>query len=150
MESIILDTNVLSELMRPEPERAVTEWFAGLTGVSFYVTAITEAEILLGIALLPEGKRRTALAEAAETMFRVDFAGRCLHFDALCAARYAAIVAGRRRAGFSITTEDAQIASIALSNGYGLATRNIRDFLHIDGLGLLNPWEGGADPSLKV
>jgi predicted nucleic acid-binding protein len=149
MESIILDTNVLSELMRPKPERAVTEWFAGLTGVAFYVTAITEAEILLGIALLPEGKRRTALAEAAETMFRVDFAGRCLPFDAHCAARYAAIVAGRRRAGFSITTEDAQIASIALNNGYALATRNIRDFLHIDGLGLLNPWEGGADPSLK-
>jgi predicted nucleic acid-binding protein len=141
MESIILDTNVLSELMRPEPERVVMEWFAGRTGVSFYVTAITEAEILLGIALLPAGIRRTALAEAAETMFSADFNGRCLPFDMVCATRYAAIVAGRRRAGFSITTEDAQIASIAVCNGYALATRNVRDFLHIDGLGLLNPWE---------
>ena len=140
MESIILDTNVLSELMRSEPERAVMEWFAGRTGVTFYVTAITEAEILLGIALLPNGKRRTALAEAAETMFRMDFAGRSLPFAMVCAAQYAAIVAGRRRAGFSITTEDAQIASIALSNIYGLATRNVGDFLHIDGLVLLNPW----------
>ena len=149
MESIILDTNVLSELMRPEPERAVMEWFAGRTGISFYVTAITEAEILLGIALLPAGKRRTALAEAAETMFRVDFAGRSLPFDTACVAQYAAIVAGRRRAGFSITTEDAQIASIALCNSYALATRNVRDFLHIDGLGLLNPWEVGAGSGLK-
>jgi len=140
MESIILDTNVLSELMRPEPEPAVMEWFAGRTGATFYVTAITEAEIRLGIALLPAGKRRTALAEAAETMFRVDFAGRTLSFDTLCAAQYAVIVAGRRSAGFSITTEDAQIASISLCNGYGLATRNVRDFLHIDGLVLLNPW----------
>ena len=140
MESIILDTSVLSELMRSEPERAVMEWFADRSGALFYVTAITEAEILLGIALLPAGKRRTALAEAAESMFRVDFAGRSLPFDTVCAAQYAAIVAGRRGAGFSITTEDAQIASIALCNGYGLATRNVRDFLHIDGLVLLNPW----------
>jgi hypothetical protein len=148
MESIILDTNVLSELMRPEPDRAVMKWFAGHTGVSFYVTVITEAEILLGIALLPAGRRRTALAEAAEIMFRVDFAGRCLPFDTVCAAQYAAIVAGRRRAGFSITTEDAQIASIAMSNSHALATRNVRDFLHIDGLRLLNPWEA-AGPGLK-
>jgi predicted nucleic acid-binding protein len=144
MESIILDTNVLSELMRPEPEQAVMEWFAGLAGATFYVTVITESEILLGIAMLPSGKRRTALAEAAETMFRVDFAGRSLPFDTVCAARYTAIVAGRRRAGFSITTEDAQIVSIALCNSYGLATRNVRDFLHIDGLVLLNPWGAGG------
>jgi len=141
MESIILDTNVLSELMRPEPDQAVLEWFAHRTGVSFYVTAITEAEILLGIALLPAGKRRTALTEAAEAMFRMEFAGRCLPFDTACAAQYAAIVVSRRKAGFSITTEDAQIASIALCNSYSLATRNIKDFKHIDGLMMSNPWD---------
>lgn len=140
MQSVILDTNVLSEFMRPEPDREVMDWFAGRAGASFYVTAITEAEILLGIALLPAGKRRTALAEAAGAMFRMDFAGRCLAFDTACAARYAAIVAGRRGAGFSITTEDAQTASIALCYGYALATRNVKDFMQIDGLVLLNPW----------
>lgn len=141
MESIILDTNVLSELMRPEPGQAVMEWFAERTGVLFYVTAVTEAEILLGIALLPAGKRRTALTEATETMFTMEFAGRCLPFDTVCAAQYAAIVVGRRKAGFSVTTEDAQIASIALCNSYALATRNVKDFQHIDGLILFNPWD---------
>jgi predicted nucleic acid-binding protein len=141
MGSIILDTNVLSELMRPEPDQAVVEWFAERTGISFYVTAITEAEILLGIALLPAGKRRTTLTEAAETMFRMEFAGRCLPFDTICTAQYAAIVVGRRKAGLSITTEDAQIASIALCNSHSLATRNVKDFQQIDGLMLLNPWD---------
>lgn len=141
MEQIILDTNVLSELMRPEPDRAVTAWFAGHTGAQFYVTAISQAEIMLGIALLPAGKRRTALAAAAEAMFTEDFAGRCLPFDASCCGTYAAIVAARRRAGFSVTTEDAQIAAIALTHGYPLATRNTKDFLHIDGLVLYNPWQ---------
>ena len=141
MESIILDTNVLSELMRPKPDQAVMDWFAGRSGDSFYVTAITEAEILLGIALLLDGKRRNALADAAEAMFKTDFAGRCLSFDTVCAAQYAAIVSGRRRSGFSCTTEDAQIASIAMCNGFSLATRNTGDFLHIDGLVLHNPWD---------
>jgi hypothetical protein len=141
MDPIILDTNVLSELMRPEPDQAVMKWFAQRTGILFYVTAITEAEILLGIALLPAGKRRTALTEAAEAMFRMEFAGRCLPFDTACAAQYAAIVVRRRKAGFSITTEDAQIASIALCNSYALATRNVKDFKNIDELMLFNPWD---------
>jgi hypothetical protein len=140
LENILLDTNVLSELMRPQPDQVVVDWFAKFSGTHFYVSAITQAEILLGIALLPDGKRRNALADAAETMFEEDFSGSCLPFDAACAESYAKIVSSRRRAGFSSTTEDAQIAAIAICCNYALATRNTKDFLHIDGLNLCNPW----------
>jgi len=140
MGGIILDTNVLSELMRSQPAPLVVEWFARQTAATFYVTAITQSEILLGIALLPAGKRRDALTDAAEKMFREDFPGNCLPFDESCAGLYASIVANRRRSGFSITTEDAQIAAIALNLNLPLATRNTRDFLHIEGLTLYNPW----------
>jgi predicted nucleic acid-binding protein len=143
MECMILDTNVLSELMRLQPEQAVMDWFAAREGAVFCISAITKAEILLGISLLPGGKRRDALAAAAQGMFAEDFAGRCLPFDETCAAHYAGIVSNRRRAGFPMTTEDAQIAAIALSRNLPLATRNTKDFLHIDGLTLYNPWEQG-------
>jgi predicted nucleic acid-binding protein len=141
LESILLDTNVVSELMRSRPEQTVIEWFAGRTGTAFYVSVITQAEIMLGISLLPAGKRRDALAAAADDMFRKDFAERCLPFDAAEVPNYAAIVSGRRRAGHVISTEDALIAAIALTHGYPLATRNTKDFLHIDGLTLYNPWQ---------
>ena len=137
----MLDTNVLSELMRPRPERAVLEWFARYENAVFYVSAITQAEILLGIALLHDGKRKDSLAMAAEMMFREDFTGRSLPFDDSAAACYADIVARRRKAGYPMTTEDAQIAAIALSHGYSLATRNKKDFQYIDALTLLNPWD---------
>ena len=140
MSAILLDTNVLSELMRPQPDQAVFDWFAGHAGDIFYVSVITQAEILLGISLLPAGKRRDALTAAAGGMFSQDFAGRCLSFDASSAATYAVIVSGRRQAGLAISTEDAQIAAIALAHGYPLATRNVKDFLQINGLTLYNPW----------
>jgi len=144
LASILLDTNVVSELMRAQPEQSVMDWFAGRTGDVFYVSVITQAEIMLGISLLPAGKRREVLAAAANEMFSQDFAGRCLPFDATGVDFYAAIVSGRRRGGQAITTEDAMIAAIALAYGYPLATRNTKDFLHIDGLTLWNPWQPGA------
>ena len=140
MNGIILDTNVLSELMRAQPDPVAGDWFSRQTAVTFYTTAITQAEILLGIALLPAGKRRDLLADAAEKMFQEDFSGNCLPFDESCTALYATVVANRRRSGFSMTTEDAQIAAIALHHNLPLATRNTKDFLHIDGLVLYNPW----------
>lgn len=140
MSGIVLDTNVLSELMRSQPDPMVIEWFARQTAATYYVTAITQSEILLGIALLPAGKRRDALAEAAGKMFQEDFCGNCLPFDESCAALYASVVANRRRSGFSITTEDAQIAAIAIQHKLTLATRNTKDFLHIAELTLVNPW----------
>jgi len=141
MESILLDTNVVSELMRSQPEPAVMDWFARRTGDVFYVSVITQAEIMLGILLLPAGKRRDAMNTAAEGMFSQDFADRCLPFDASGVANYAAVVSGRRRTGQAISTEDALIAAIALTYDYPLATRNTKDFLSINGLTLYNPWQ---------
>jgi len=141
MEAIILDTNVVSELMRHQPEQAVMDWFSRRVGDVFYISAITQAEIMLGISLLPDGKRRDSLTVAAEGMFSQDFAGRCLPFDAASVVNYATIVSGRRRAGQAISTEDALIAAIALTLGYPLATRNTKDFLNIPGLKLYDPWQ---------
>jgi toxin FitB len=141
LTGVILDTNVLSELMRAQPDLKVLEWFERQPAVAFYTTAITKSEIMLGIALLTAGRRRDTLANIAEKMFREDFPGYCLPFDESCASPYAAVVANRRRSGFAITTEDAQIAAIALNRNLPLATRNTKDFLHIEGLTLHNPWQ---------
>lgn len=138
---ILLDTNVLSELMRPQPSSKVLAWFDQCTDVTYEISAITRAEILLGIALLPTGKRRDDLANAAEKMFQDEFAGHCLPFDECATDEYAALVAARTRIGAPSSTEDAQIASIALAHDIALATRNVKDFIQIAGLVLLNPWE---------
>lgn len=140
MSGILLDTNVLSELMRPKPAPEVLDWFERQQGVAFFVCAITRAEILLGIALLPAGKRRAGLAVTAEQMFTEDFAGCSLPFDDGCAAEYALLVASRIRQGQAISTEDAQIAAIALTHALPLATRNGKDFKGIEGLTVVNPW----------
>ena len=128
--------------MREHPDADVRGWFAQNMRSAMRVSAVTLAEILTGIALLPAGKRRAALAIAAEQMFEQDFAGRCLAFDAVAARNYALIVADRTRRGLPISTEDAQIAAIALAAGLTVATRNTKDFENIDGLTLANPWSG--------
>lgn len=139
MGGILLDTNVLSELMRPKPAVEVLDWFGQQQEASYFVSVITCAEILLGIALLPTGKRRDSLALAAEQMFSEDFAGRTLPFDGHCATEYALLVAEPRH-GHSISTEDGQIAATALSHDLSLATRNGKDFTGIAGLTVINPW----------
>jgi predicted nucleic acid-binding protein len=139
---ILLDTNVLSELMRPQPNPVVLAWVDAHSGEAL-VSAITQAEISLGVALLPDGKRRDALAAAARQMFELDFSGRCLPFDTVAAEHFASLVAARRRIGRPITTQDAQIAAIALANGVSLATRNSGDFAEIAGLVLVDPWSHG-------
>ncbi|TCS98720.1 hypothetical protein EDC36_104144 [Tepidimonas ignava] len=136
----LLDTNVLSEFMRPQPAEAVVAWLDRLPADQVWISAISVAEIQLGLALIPAGKRQAALALAAQAMFAEDFAGRCLPFDERAALHYAAIVAQRTRAGRPISTEDAQIAAIALAHGLTLATRNVSDFAGIDGLAVINPW----------
>lgn len=141
MAGILLDTNVLSELMRPKPATEVLAWFSQQQDATFFVSAITRAEILLGIALLPAGKRRDNLALAADQMFDEDFDGKTLPFDGNCAAEYALLVAARTQRGHSISTEDGQIAAIALSHELSLATRNGKDFKGIKGLTVLNPWQ---------
>lgn len=140
MQGVLLDTNVLSELMRPQPSEIVLAWFAQQKSTEFYTSTITQAELLLGVALLPEGKRRDAVAGAVEQMFEQDFIDRCLPFDEFAAHEYAALVATRTKLGMPISTEDAQIASIALRNGLALATRNTKDFRQISELILIDPW----------
>ena len=139
-KGFLLDTNVLSELMREHPDGGVLGWFAQNKRSAMSTSTVTQAEILTGVALLPAGKRRMALALAAEQMFEQDFAGRCLAFDAAAARNYALIMADRTRRGLPISTEDAQIAAIALAAGLTVATRNTKDFENIDGLTLANPW----------
>ena len=139
---ILLDTNVLSELMRPRPEPAVLAWFAALAPQTrFVISAITQAEILLGIALLPAGKKRATLADVARAMFEQEFQGMNLPFDEHAAPRYAALVALRSRKGSPMSVEDAQIAAIAVHHAVPLATRSTRDFALVPGLTLINPWE---------
>ncbi len=136
----ILDTNVLSELMRPAPSDAVLRWVAGHSAASLFTTTVTQAEILFGLALLPEGRRRSDLLTAAEQMFAEDFAGRVLPFDAAAATAFAPIAAGRRQKGQPTGAFDAQIAAIAASRDAALATRNVADFLDC-GFPIVNPWE---------
>jgi len=140
-QAILLDTNVLSELMRPQPDVQVLAWFDLNTESGYYTSAVTKAEILLGISLLPAGNRQIKLADAATEMFSEEFSGRCLPFDGQSAEIYAELVAERTRVGHPISTEDAQIAAITLSNHLCLATRNVKDFTGIEGLRLVNPWK---------
>lgn len=137
---ILLDTNVLSELMKPTPHERVVRWVASRPVLSLYTTRITQAEILHGIMLLPSGKRRSALEAAAEAMFKEEFEARVLPFGSDAANPYARIAAERHRAGRPISHFDAQIAAIAHSAGAEIATRNVADF---DGCGVtvINPWD---------
>jgi predicted nucleic acid-binding protein len=137
---IILDTNVLSELMKPEPEGGVAHWISAQLASSLYTTSITQAEILHGVMLLPAGRRRNAVKSAAETMFKEEFAGRILPFGSDAAAPYAEIAFERRRAGRPISHFDAQIAAIARSAEAAIATRNVADFEGC-GVKIINPWE---------
>ena len=137
----LIDTHVFAELMRKAPATEVVAWFAARQSGLVYTTSISQAEILTGIALLPEGKRRDGLAQAAQALFEQDLAGRCLDFDSAAAKQHALVVSQRLRNGRPISTEDAQIAAIALTTGYPVVTCNAKDFLDIDGLTVINPWQ---------
>jgi predicted nucleic acid-binding protein len=137
---IVLDTNVLSELMRPAPAGSVVRWIAALPVTSIYTTSITQAEILHGIMLLPAGRRRDALEAAAKALFDADFGGRVLPFGSDAAHAYARIAAKRRQSGRPISQFDAQIAAIAHSAGAAIATRNVADY-DATGVGIINPWD---------
>jgi hypothetical protein len=136
---IIVDTNVLSEVIKLSPSPRVVDWWNSHPETELYLTSITQAEILAGIELLPRGKRRAAIAQAAEATFREDFADRILPFDGEAAREFARIIAARRKLGRPISQPDAQIAAIARNYGAVLATRNTVDFEHC-GVKLVNPW----------
>lgn len=137
----VIDTNVVSEMMRPVPETVVLGWFNRQLTEDLRVTAITMAEILYGIEILPAGKRRGTLQAGAERMFGVAFAGYVLAFDDMAALSFSLIVASRRKQGKPISEFDAQIAAIARAHDATLATRNTADFEGC-GVRLVNPWEG--------
>lgn len=136
---MVLDTNVLSELLRAEPNAQVLAWVAAQPPDRLFISVVTQAEMLLGARLLPAGKRRTLLEAALHAMFDEDFAGRVLAFDSAAAAHYAEVVARRRAAGRPVAQFDAQIAATALACGCGLVTRNLSDF-EACGLTLIDPW----------
>ncbi len=136
---IILDTNVISELMRPRPDARVLAWVTAQSSSPLYTTYINQAEILLGIAGLPDGRRRSGLATTAEALFSEDFSGRILPFGAAAASHFPEIVQARRRAGNPIDKFDALIAAIALAANASVATRDVSGFAGC-GLELIDPW----------
>ena len=126
--------------MKPNGSEAVKHWVAAQANEVLYMTSITQAEILYGIGILPEGKRSQDLLEAARLMFVEDFAGKILAFDERAAFHFASIASARRKLGQPISQFDAQIAAICRANSAALATRNTKDFSQCD-IEILNPWE---------
>ena len=136
---IVLDTNVVSELMRRSPDPTVEAWAAGYTLEDLFFSAVGEAELRYGAAIMPVGQRRVTLVADIEAMLRASFENRILPFDSAAARTYAEIAAARRAAGRPVSHPDNQIAAIAHSRGMAVATRNIRDFEGM-GIALINPW----------
>lgn len=136
---IVLDTNVISEIFRPQPDGRVIAWLEGLTG-DVAITAVTLAELLAGVRRLPAGRRRSMLAatiDAALDPYRET--GAILPFDGRAAEQYAVVLVARERAGLPIHTADAQIAAICRAHGAACATRNSEDFTGA-GVELVDPW----------
>lgn len=127
--------------MRPEPTPAVAAWIAERDAREMYLTAVSEAELRYGVAIMPVGRRRTALAASMARWFDVGFNERILSFDSRAARTYAEIAADRRRAGRPISESDCQIAAISRSRGAILVTRNVRDF-EDTGVDVVDPWKG--------
>lgn len=138
---IILDTNVVSELMRPAPEPRVLRWFSGQAAEDLHITTVTMAEVLYGIELISTSRRRDVLRAGAEKMFEAVFADRILMYEDRAARAFSQIASARRRQGKPISESDAQIAAIARVLGATLATRNPYVFEGC-GVRLVNPWEG--------
>ena len=134
-----IDTNVASELMRPEPTPAVAAWIAERDAQEMYLTAVSEAELRYGVAIMPVGKRRNALEAAMTHWLDQGFRERILPFDSAAARAYAEIAADRRQAGRPIGEADCQIAAICQSRGASLVTRNLRDFSGT-GVDIVDPW----------
>ncbi len=140
---IVLDTNVLSELMRPNAADPVARWISDHFVAQLFITTVTQAEIYLGIELLPPGRRKSGLLETAERFFAEDFSGRILPFDEAAAVQFGRISAARRSQGRPVSDMDAQIAAIAFSMSFAVATRNVPDFENC-GVTIIDPWRHKA------
>jgi predicted nucleic acid-binding protein len=140
---IILDTNVLSALMRTAPETAVVRWLDQQPAESIWITSITLFETRLGLALLPKGRRRQSLDSAFGRLLEEDLENRVLDFDSAAATEAAALAATRQRAGRAVDMRDTQIAGIALARRATLATRNVRHFQELS-VTVVDPWRTSA------
>ena len=140
---IVLDTNIISELLRPAPAPEVEAWLAAQDGATLYFTTVGEAELRHGVAILPTGQRRNALAKAIEGMLEEDFRDRILPFDRAAARANAAIAAERRALGRPISQFYCQIAAIARANEAAVATRNTGDFNDC-GIAVIDPWHASS------
>jgi predicted nucleic acid-binding protein len=136
----VLDTNALSAIMGSQPVPEVAAWVAAQPEELLFTVAVCQAEILAGIEILPDGRRRRSLEAAARAIFAEDFDGRILPFDQTAAGLYAELFAARKRAGRPTATADLMIAAVARANGASVVTRDTRDFAEC-GLTLINPWE---------
>ena len=137
---ILLDTNVISEPQRHQPNARVLDWIDAQALETLYLSAITVAELRAGIALIPTGKRRDILHENLEKRLLPMFANRVLSFDMACTKAYAELLAKSRAVGLAVNAPDAFIAAIALANGFTVATRDTSPF-EAAGLSVINPWE---------
>jgi hypothetical protein len=137
---ILLDTNVVSEVMRERPDHAVRAWLKSLPRRELWTASVVIAELLSGIDLMPTGRKKEALSQAVEAMIAEDFRGQILKFDVSAARHYGQILSSRRQMGRPMREMDALIAATAKSNDATLATRNLRDFENC-GIQLVNPWQ---------
>lgn len=137
---LMLDTNMLSEIMRPEPDRKIADWIVRQPSDELFTATVCQAEILSGLAIMPNGRRRADLEEAARAMFADDFEGRILPFDAEAASGYAEVFAARRKVGRPSGTVDLMLAAIARVRGASVVTRNVADFEGV-GVAIVNPWD---------
>lgn len=137
---IILDTNVLSALMRTAPDAAVVRWLDRQPAESIWITSITLFEVRLGLALLPRGRRKHALEAAFDQLLEEDLAQRLLDFDSAAAIEAASLAAARRKAGRPVDIRDTQIAGIALARRASLATRNVKHFQDLK-VAVIDPWQ---------
>ena len=137
--TVLLDTNVVSELMRKAPDSAVEAWAGNHALEDLFFSAVGEAELRYGAAILPAGRRRASLVSDIEAMLRDAFGDRVLPFDSNAARAYAEIAAMRHSAGRPVPPADCQIAAIARARGMAVATRNVRDFEDID-VEVVDPW----------
>lgn len=139
----LLDTNVVSELLRAKPDERVEAWVRTRSAADLAISAITAAEMLYGVRQMPAGRRRQTVEQAVAAALEQAFSGRILAFDARCAAAYADVMSLRRAMGRPVQIPDAQIAAIARRDGLVLVTRNVRDFDEL-GLTVVDPWAAEA------
>ncbi len=136
---ILVDTNVVSEPLRPEPDPRVGEWLNRQNAETLYLSAITVSELLLGVALLPKGRRRNRLGQAVDEIVSELFAGRILSFDENAARHHAGLTAATRATGHSISLADGMIAATAKAHDYAVATRDVTPF-SLAGVEVIDPW----------